>query len=270
MWEIILGSGLTIVVAILAEKYEGWKKKGLWVVFVLLVVALAIVQIRGRSSEIRHAETEKGIAEQRATKLEQDIKDTKTELEVSLREQARMSGHLEGIQNVMENFAKTGFPGFKEFAAAALQLLHTNQNEAELTNQQLCVQAKAVAKNIRSFQADFEKERNAARDQEWEKEARKTDEQVRDLSRQFNQGEYNAYQQHDVQFRTKFMPDAESIRDSIVVKLSPAQRSVLARNNGQADGDLTASLLAGAFTEWKIADYLDEMSKMLCDPKTTN
>ena len=51
MWiyEYILGAIVTIIVAALAEKSEGWKKKALWGVFVFSVVGLAGIQIYGRS-----------------------------------------------------------------------------------------------------------------------------------------------------------------------------------------------------------------------------
>lgn len=57
--EIIIGAILTIVVAALAERYEGRKKNALWACFVVLVVSLATVQIIRKRIEESERKTER-------------------------------------------------------------------------------------------------------------------------------------------------------------------------------------------------------------------
>jgi hypothetical protein len=276
MWEIILGAGLTIVVAVLAEKYEGWKKKALWIIFVLLVIALAIVQISGRAAERRQADSEKDAAEKRASKLEQDVKDTKAELEISLREQARMSGHLEGIQAIMENFSKSGIPGMKEFATAITKMndnVTQQQNAGLLSNQETCRKAHDLTQRIRDFQAKFEEDRKLD-------EETKT-EQLRDMQRQgksreemnkvWDQNSKQEIQRDDIhqsQFRNTFMIDGKYYKDLLFNALPKDKQAFFITQDNQAEHNLNAQSFVGANNEYGIAAYLDELANTVCPPPT--
>jgi uncharacterized membrane-anchored protein YhcB (DUF1043 family) len=55
-------------------------------------------------------------------RLQVKVDSVSNQLTDSRMEQAKMSGHLEGIQTVMDNLSKSGWPGMKEFAAAINKL----------------------------------------------------------------------------------------------------------------------------------------------------
>ena len=71
------------------------------------------------------------------------------------------------------------------------------------------------------------------------------------------------YQDHELAFRNMFAGDAVYLKDLILQRLSPEEASRLRSANSQAESNLAFGMMAGAFNEYKIADYLEELAKSL-------
>jgi hypothetical protein len=193
-------------------------------------------------------------------------RDVSNKLSQSVIEQARMSGELTAIKEIMGRFATTGMPGFKEFASAIESLSQSNaRRAADLTvsNKQLCDRASDLAKRIRDFQNKFEAVRREALYTPLPVKAEERravwDKQIQEDRRQ--------YEEHDVQFRNEFFGDAKYLKDLMLAKLPVDKHDVLVKNNGQAEANLSTGMMVGAFNEYGIANYLDEIAKTLCPPK---
>jgi hypothetical protein len=86
--EVIIGAILTVVLAVLAEKYEGRVRVALWVAFVLLVIGLAIVQIVGKR-RLEQAEVTKDSATKRwQQQISGKLDDLKSQVPSNERQQA--------------------------------------------------------------------------------------------------------------------------------------------------------------------------------------
>jgi hypothetical protein len=168
----------------------------------------------------------------------------------------------------MESFSKSGIPGLKEFADAALTILKTNSPSqgqtvaATPSNRQLCGRASALATNLRALEDVFQANEQKRRSGSFEP-GKPIDPQT---FAQQNQQDEQRSEQHISEFREQYFQDAKYLRDLIVPKLIPDQQKALKINNRQADLNLTTSLLAGGGYAYKIADYLTELAKTLCSP----
>jgi len=101
-------------------------------------------------------------------RLEKNVEDTNQKLQASLVEQARMSGHLEGIQTIMDNLSKSGLPGMREFADAIAKLAKQStgqtpklpldvlcQNLADCPSKELGKRANELASEIDNLTVPF-------------------------------------------------------------------------------------------------------------------
>ena len=175
------------------------------------------------------------------------------ELQGSRIEQARMSGHLEGIQAVMENISKTGLPGVKEFADSLRQWARANTEQANATkisNSETCKRAHAEASKIRAFEAAFDNEIDKSRDASFEAmRTATTDASRNELDRKMADDMRQLYLKHDAAFREEYLAESKFIRDTIMERLAPSERERLFQSNIQADTNLFTGWLAGAGSE---------------------
>jgi hypothetical protein len=63
------------------------------------------------------------------------------------------------------------------------------------------------------------------------------------------------------------MQEAKYLRDLLMSRIPPKMSETLMGNNGQAEGNLSNSMLAGGFNEYGIATYLDELANAVCPTK---
>jgi hypothetical protein len=167
--EIILGAILIIITAVLAEEAPPKWRKLVWGLFVALVIAQAVIQIRGRET----AKAEQQAAELQAQKLQAKVQEANDKLDASRIEQARMAGHLEGIQTIMDNFSKSGVPGMKEFAQAVSAMAKQSpnpplkpsldvlcQNLTDCPSPELSKRANELAAELESLVTDYQTEFN--------------------------------------------------------------------------------------------------------------
>jgi hypothetical protein len=97
-------------------------------------------------------------------RMGQDIKETKEQLQGSRIDLARMSGHLEGIQTVVNNLSKSGWPGMRELALA-LEKVAANNERGETTDKELCAMAGETSQRLRDLSRTIRAEDSAQGDQ---------------------------------------------------------------------------------------------------------
>jgi hypothetical protein len=141
------------------QKHHWWWLGG------FVAVGLVGVGLTGYLASIGSREQKRnaGIQEQ----LGKDIADTKRELAASRLEEARMSGHLQGIQTIMDNFSKSGLPGMKVFAQAVTTLGKPSsppqsldilcQNLADCPSKELSRRANELASELETLSAPYYK-----------------------------------------------------------------------------------------------------------------
>lgn len=94
--------------------------------------------------------------------LQGKIDSVNSQLIESRLEQARVSGHLEVIQSIMENLSKSGWPGMKEIAAAIAKWTYMQSSTKDATNKQACDISREVAKHLRALDAKQRPEEDEA------------------------------------------------------------------------------------------------------------
>jgi hypothetical protein len=243
--EIVLGAILIVLTAALSERAKPRKKKWRWALFVLLAIAQAAFQIAGRSNERKASE-----------KLQGDVSDTKAKLDVSLLEQARMGGHLEGIRSLTENLSRTGLRGMKEFAAAVTKLAENQRAANGMTNKQLCEKSIELAERLRALNATQRSEDDdALAKREAAMDAAKTpDERNRAWLGGFNQ---HVHATHEYELG-QMLGDILYVRDALQQKLP-----------SEPEPDFTTRIvfsghLAGSEPLVDAANYFDVMARRLC------
>lgn len=183
-------------------------------------------------------------------------------------EEARMSGELIGIRTVMENLSKTGIPGLKDFAQTIVGLVQSSSRrgteETKLSRKQLCERATVLSQKIKTFQSEYDKKEMETSTQEWRETAGKARDEMIAIGQRQMQERLDRMNKHELDFRIRYMSDAKYIHDQIMDRLSLEQRDTLTSHNGQAESNLSWSMMAGAFNEQVIATYLDELAKALC------
>lgn len=73
-----------------------------------------------------------------------------------------------------------------------------------------------------------------------------------------------SYQSHASDFRNKYIAQAKYLRDLLMDRLPPKTSDMLINNNGQAEATFSSGMLNGAFNEYIIANYLDELANAAC------
>ena len=189
-------------------------------------------------------------------KLQSKIDSVNAQLTESRIEQARIGGHLEGVQTIMENLSKSGWPGMKEFAAAITKLAE-NQNAAkQLTKKQLCDKSLDVANRLRALHAKQSAESRAAFEKTVaEMRAAKTPEEEQQIWQQGASAKIDAA--HEVELG-KMLGDILYVRDGLQQRLP-----------SEPEPDFSARIvfsghLAGADPLIHAANYFDVMARKLC------
>jgi hypothetical protein len=181
--------------------------------------------------------------------------------------QAAERGEVKATREIMEGIAKTGIPGLKEFAESVLQAVQAPKQAltpSELTNAQLCERTTSLARNIRSFESDFNSAAGVERDKWIQSTAGKTREQMSTLQQNYFQQETQGRQAHGDEFIRRFLSDAKYDHDQIIDRLSAAKRDQLKSHNGEADLIIEVGHFVGAMQGYGVANYLDELAKTLC------
>lgn len=266
MIEIILGAILIIITAVLAEKAPPKWRKLVWGSFVVLVIAQAVIQIKGYEK----ANTEKQAAELQVQKLQAKVQEANDKLDASRTEQARMAGHLEGIQTIMDNFSKSGVPGMKEFAQAVSAMVKQSPNRPaiqEMSPKQLRGKVIEFAQDMRKYAGEFIKN-NAAffqtREQIIKKDPSMSEEQKKvaltEGTNSFYQGHLTAF---EIEFRQAYAGSATEYKDELIRRLgpqkplTPAQQFDLVWPTNTYRGLITPAIVINS------ADYLDALARQL-------
>jgi hypothetical protein len=191
-------------------------------------------------------------------------------LDQSLLAQQYTKGQLDSLSLMVGKLGQPN-PQGTEIATAIKQMAQaTAQNAADLkaSNTELCNRAHALAEKIRVFQGIYDKQtREADVIQNQRQRLAKTDEERHNLLMSYFQAKSLAEQQHDTEFRSKYMPEGKYLRDLLMSRMPPKVSETLINNNGQADGNLITSTISGAFNEYVTATYLDELANAVC-PQT--
>lgn len=115
MTEIIVGSIVIIVTALLADKASEKWRKGLWVLFVVLVIGQAYVQIKARLADRKDAEKNEAALRSKLDDLQSQLDDSQSDLDTSLLNEGEMKGKLKLIGDIM---GKAHCPGLSDIASA--------------------------------------------------------------------------------------------------------------------------------------------------------
>jgi len=176
-------------------------------------------------------------------KLQGKIDSVNYQLTESRVEQARMSGHLEGVQTIMENLSKSGWPGMKEFAAAITKLAATQNAARQLTDKEPCDKALDVIKRLRALHAKQSAENSVA--------FSKTVEDMRVAK----SAQMDATHEYEL---NQMLGDILYVKDGLQQRLT-----------SEPEPDFSARIvfsghLAGTDPLIHAANYLDLMAKKLC------
>jgi hypothetical protein len=170
-------------------------------------------------------------------------------------EQARMSGHLEGVQTIMVNLSKSGWPGMKEFATAIIKLAETQSATKQLTDKQLCDKALQIAKRLRALHVKQSAEDNATLSKTIEdmRVAKTPEEQTQIWQRTSTQ----THAAHEAELG-QMLGDILYVKDGLQQKLM-----------AEPEPDFNARIvfsghLAGTDPLIHAANYLDAMARRLC------
>jgi hypothetical protein len=255
----VLAAVVILLAAFLTEKAsEKWKTPA-WIILVVLVFAQAALQVYTRNEE-------KKASSERESKLTQSLDSLNGQLQSSRIQQAQTNGQLQSVQLIMGNLGKSGVPGMKEFAAAIGGLTRSNsiKNEYEQdTDAELCKRANAEATKIRVFQKSFEDDRRDVDALAFGVRGKTTEESREIFAKQRVEDDHRR-NAHELDFINSYMPEAKFLHDKIMDRLTVTQRDSLTTHNSPAETNLTYTMMAGAFSEDKIAAYLNDMAKELC------
>jgi hypothetical protein len=250
-----IAGGILIVLSsvVSQEMPKEWRVR-MWIGFIALALIYSTVGI--------HLAKQKQIAQRHR---DGEIKELRQELDQNVLQQARMTGELTAMREVMGSLSKTGLPGFREFATAITNVMQTNARrttEGPISDKQLCDRALKLAKSIRDFESTYENNERYASFQGW-KPNQTPKQQQADWELQTRET-IRRYQQHKDDFRNKFFEDGKYLKDLMLEKIPPEKRDALVKVNGQAESNLNFGQMTGAFNEYLIANYLEEISKTLC------
>jgi len=191
-------------------------------------------------------------------------------LDQSLLNEQYSKGQLDSLALTVGNL---GQPNSQNgaLASAIRQMAQANAQKVEdlkASNLELCDRAHSEAKKIRDFQDKFERERSQTEESSRMAMMRlQTDAERQEIWRKAMQDEMQASTVHDVRFREDYVAESKYLRDLLVDRLPPKTRDMIVGNNGQAENNLSVGRMAGAFNEYGIANYLDELAKGLCQSK---
>lgn len=189
----------------------------------------------------------------------------RNKLDQSLLQQQYTKGQLDSISLMV---GKCGQGQSTDLSLAIRQMAQataSRKSDLEASNAELCKLAHAKAEDIRGFQGKYESDRQVLQEQDWEKQrVAPTDEARRELWHNNMQRDLTSEQTHERDFRRNYMADAKYLRDLLIARLPPTTADLLRGNNGQAEANLESSILSGAFNEYGIASYLDELANAVC------
>jgi len=259
MWRYsyeIGGAILIVLSSVVSETMPKEWRIRIWAGFVVLALLYMSVGIH----LAKQGEVEQG-------KRDAAIQELQHKFDQSVLEQARMTGQLTAMKEIMGNLSQTGLPGFKEFATAVTGIVRADAQraaDAETTDKQLCDRTMDLVKRLRVFQDKFEE----ARSNIYRAEPILTNpderhaEHVKEM-----QAIQKQYQEQDAQFRSQFLGDAKYLKDLMFSKLPMQKRDALVLNNGQSETTLSVGTAVGANDEYHLANYLEEIAKTLCPEK---
>jgi hypothetical protein len=182
-----------------------------------------------------------------------------------------LQGQLDTQNSLLAKLASSGDPTTGKAIVAALASVVGARTEAEKsTNKQLCEKAHALAAKIWEFQTSYqEEERNVYLHAHDDPKNRALDPDAANALRmRVTQQENEMRKKHEEDFRAQFFVDAKYLRDSMFERLSESQRVSLRTNNAQFDMNLNVGTLNGAANEYGIANYLEEITKVVCPSGT--
>jgi hypothetical protein len=253
----IAGGILLVSSAVVSEKMPREWRVHKWVSFILLALIYSAVGIhQARQEEIAQCNQDRA------------IKELRQKLDQSVLEQAKMTGELTAMREIMGSLSNTGLPGFKEFATAITNVMQTHARraaEGQITDKQLCDRTLKLARSIRDFESAYENKERYAAIMGW-KPNQTPQQQQADWELQTKEA-IQRYQQHRDEFRDKFLGDAKYLKDLMLEKINIENRDELVKSNEQAEANLNFGQMAGAFNEYRIANYLEEIAKTLCPAK---
>ncbi len=256
-YEIVGGILIILSSAVSETMPQKWRLRT-WIVFVVLGLIYIYVGIHlANQNEIEQ------------TNRDHAIHDLHGQLEQSLLAQQYTKGQLDSLSLMVGRIGQPS-PQGDGLAAAIKQMAQaTAQNAADLkaSNTDLCNRARASAEKIRVFQGKYQEAERTEMEQDYlQQRAASTDERHALFEKKM-QRDIHTEQLHEAEFRSKYMLEAKYLRDLLMSRIPPKMSETLMSNNGQAEGNLTNSMLAGAFNEYGIATYLDELANAVC-PQT--
>lgn len=256
------GAILTILVAVLAEKFEGRTKKILWGLFVLTVLVLAVLQIRERHKS-------EGDHRQEVEHLNRHIDDLQGAFNVSEFRNASDMGYLKAKLEESEKWNET----LSRFTPAIYKLAQTSaefsrkQYESKITSDKdLKDLTMGVVKNIREFSQKYSRMDRQLFD---ELSSRMTDMRLSQLTEAERRQQLDQQQQKYTQlsdakraeFRNSILPDALYFRQELVKRKIP--EPALPPMEEATAKMVLGGTLAGPDPELALADYLELMAKPL-------
>jgi hypothetical protein len=236
-----LGGGILAAKALTSETEKRMWIFGFILIFLLCVGLSFVQQVRDTTAK----ESARAQSQQRDLQSSGEIK--------------YMQGELDSINRVLGTLSSNSNPN--QVAAVLKSLM---PEETKLSRKQLCNRATALAQKIRLFQSEFESQEMDASMRESQEFAGKTREELRARGQQIALERERRNDNHTFEFRNQYMSDAKYIHDQIMNRLTVEQRDALANRNKNAESNLSLSMLSGAFNEYQIAGYLDELAKTLC------
>lgn len=192
-------------------------------------------------------------------RLQQDLDKANGQLVDSRLKQAEMDGHLQGIQTVMENLSKSGWPGMKEFAATVAQITRPEH----VDNKQLCSKAHTIAQRLRIIHTAFNRDYNALAEQERREREATGDPKLEkpEIWNKYRILDGNLHNQYDQEL-------AQSTGEVLYLLDQFNQR--LGKEAPQKPTALNSLLIFGKLTDFEselAAGYLEELASALC-PKS--
>ena len=202
-------------------------------------------------------------------KIAGDIQTTKEQLLTSRIEQARMSGHLEAIQTILDTFAKAGFPGMAQLASAIKGLNANHQQGIGPSTAELCANTHALAKEMRDLKATYDANEQAITLSQFQQEVvmnqqGKTKEE-RDAVWKQQMQQRTLRDENEGRNFSGLAVEGKYYKDLLINRFSPEKRDFFVTKNTEADMVLTGQIY-WAHDEYKVAAYLDELAYGVCPP----
>lgn len=196
-------------------------------------------------------------------------KELRDRLDQSLLTQQYTKGQLDSLALMV---GKMGQPNSNnsELAAAIRQMAQAKaQDVADLkaSNSEACKRAHAQAQAIRDFRDQYDSSSRSDQESYMARYAQAPQASRDAIWSEMAKREFAAYQNHEAQFRNKFLSDAKYLRDLLFERLPPKTADSLRAQNGEAEADLQIGMRAGASDERGVATYLDELADALCVAK---